>query len=238
MHNFLVPWLNDSTISLSSQHFFTKFCTFFLYLVKFHDIIIVKGVEKNMNRLKELRQEKGLTQQALADEIGVFYRTIQNWENGKSQIKPEKAQQLADCFGVSVGYLLGYSEFRTFYEEDFFHTTGYPLHMPEYSSEDIEENDDNSQLFPDYQILDSDNELDEIIKDTYLRFIDDTKKLKEIKTDTLVAIQFIGNLEEHLRHGKTKLHSYADKMNKITFQLLDLLDRIEQREKELTTPDN
>ena len=29
-------------------------------------------------------------------------------ENGESQIKPEKAQQLADFFGVSVGYLLGY----------------------------------------------------------------------------------------------------------------------------------
>ena len=34
-------------------------------------------------------------------------------ENGESQIKPEKAQQLADYFGVSVGYLLGYEEAKT-----------------------------------------------------------------------------------------------------------------------------
>ena len=65
-----------------------------------------------MNRLKELRQEKKLSQKELAENIGVHYRTLQNWENGESQIKPEKAQQLADYFGVSVGYLLGYSDVR------------------------------------------------------------------------------------------------------------------------------
>lgn len=40
-----------------------------------------------MNRLKELRKEKGLSQQALANKLGVHYRTLQNWENGESQIK-------------------------------------------------------------------------------------------------------------------------------------------------------
>lgn len=65
-----------------------------------------------MNRLKELRQEKKLTQQELANEIGVTKRTYIYWEKGERQIKPEKAQQLADYFGVSVGYLLGYSDVR------------------------------------------------------------------------------------------------------------------------------
>jgi transcriptional regulator len=61
-----------------------------------------------MNRLKQLRKEKGLTQQELSEAIAVSYRTIQNWENGESPIKTNKASQLADYFGVSVGYLLGY----------------------------------------------------------------------------------------------------------------------------------
>lgn len=61
-----------------------------------------------MNRLKQLRKEKGLTQQELSEVIAVSYRTIQNWENGESQIKTNKVSQLADYFGVSVGYLLGY----------------------------------------------------------------------------------------------------------------------------------
>ena len=72
-----------------------------------------------MNRLKELRQEKKLSQKELAENIGVHYRTLQNWENGESQIKPEKAQMLADFFGVSVGYLLGYSEYRDSQEASF-----------------------------------------------------------------------------------------------------------------------
>lgn len=71
-----------------------------------------------MNRLKELRQEKKLSQKELAENIGVHYRTLQNWENGESQIKPEKAQQLADFFGVSVGYLLGYTNNPKLYSDE------------------------------------------------------------------------------------------------------------------------
>ena len=61
-----------------------------------------------MNRLKELRQEKKLSQKELALNLQIPPRTYQRWENGESQIRPAKAQQLADFFGVSVGYLLGY----------------------------------------------------------------------------------------------------------------------------------
>lgn len=71
-----------------------------------------------MNRLKELRQEKKLTQQELADEIGVTKRTYIYWEKGERQIKPEKAQQLADYFGVSVGYLLGYIDDSEIYDDE------------------------------------------------------------------------------------------------------------------------
>lgn len=65
-----------------------------------------------MNRLKELRKEKKLSQKEIAKEMSISEKTLSRWENGESQIKPEKAQQLADFFGVSVGYLLGYSEYR------------------------------------------------------------------------------------------------------------------------------
>lgn len=68
------------------------------------------------NKLKELRLKKeyngkkGMTQQEIADEIGVTKRTYIYWEKGERQIKPDKAQQLADYFGVSVGHLLGYED--------------------------------------------------------------------------------------------------------------------------------
>lgn len=63
-----------------------------------------------MNRLKELRQKKGDTQEDVAKAMGVTRRGYQKWENEESQIKPEKAKQLADYFEVSVGYLLGYED--------------------------------------------------------------------------------------------------------------------------------
>lgn len=65
-----------------------------------------------MNRLKELRKKKGLSQQALANELGVHYRTLQNWENGETDIKPSQTKMLADYFGVSETYLLGYSDIK------------------------------------------------------------------------------------------------------------------------------
>lgn len=63
-----------------------------------------------MNRLRELRIENGLTQQKIADIAEVSKRTYIYWERGETQIKPEKAQILADFFEVNLGYLLGYTE--------------------------------------------------------------------------------------------------------------------------------
>lgn len=65
-----------------------------------------------MNRLRKLRQEKKLTQQELADIAEVSKRTYIYWENGESQIKPDKVEVLADYFGVTEGYLLGYTNNR------------------------------------------------------------------------------------------------------------------------------
>ena len=71
-----------------------------------------------MNRLKELRKEKGLTQIELANIVNVSKITVLRWENGERQIKQDKAQQLADYFGVSVGYLLGYIDDSEIYDDE------------------------------------------------------------------------------------------------------------------------
>lgn len=60
-----------------------------------------------MNRLKELRKEKGLTLDEIQSEIGINRGTYNNYENGKTEPKPETWQALADFFGVSVPYLRG-----------------------------------------------------------------------------------------------------------------------------------
>ena len=71
-----------------------------------------------MNRLKELRQKKGDTQEVVAKTMGVTRRGYQKWENEESQIKSDKAQQLADYFGVSVGYLLGFTDNKKVYDDE------------------------------------------------------------------------------------------------------------------------
>ena len=45
-----------------------------------------------MNRLKELRQKKGDTQEVVAKAMGVTRRGYQKWENEESQIKSDKSQ--------------------------------------------------------------------------------------------------------------------------------------------------
>lgn len=62
----------------------------------------------NSTNIKLLRKEKNLTQEELAEKIGVAKLTILRWENGDRVPKADKAQLLADFFGVSVEFLLGY----------------------------------------------------------------------------------------------------------------------------------
>ncbi|WP_347111436.1 helix-turn-helix domain-containing protein [Streptococcus salivarius] len=62
-----------------------------------------------MNNLKWARKQKGLTQEELASELGISKRGYQRIESEEVQIKPQKLKALADYFGVSEGYILGYS---------------------------------------------------------------------------------------------------------------------------------
>lgn len=60
-----------------------------------------------MNRLKELRKEKGLTQVELAKQIGIGQSGYSDWERGITKIDSESLTKLSALFSVSVGYLLG-----------------------------------------------------------------------------------------------------------------------------------
>ncbi len=58
-------------------------------------------------RLKELRRAHNITQVELAKKVGLCTMTISKYENGG---KPNylKVLEIADYFGVSMYYLLGY----------------------------------------------------------------------------------------------------------------------------------
>ncbi|MCL2555623.1 MAG: helix-turn-helix domain-containing protein [Firmicutes bacterium] len=58
-------------------------------------------------RIKELREEKGLSMVALGKIIDVGSSTICSWENNQHDIKGDQLILLARFFGVSTDYLLG-----------------------------------------------------------------------------------------------------------------------------------
>lgn len=65
-----------------------------------------------MNRIKLLREEKGLFQKDLAQVLNVTTPVINYYENEKRTISAKTASKLADFFGVSIDYLLGKSDIR------------------------------------------------------------------------------------------------------------------------------
>lgn len=62
------------------------------------------------NRLKELRQQKGLTQADLANILNLGPTAISNYEANRNEPTFEKLLQLAEYFEVSCDYLLGKSD--------------------------------------------------------------------------------------------------------------------------------
>ncbi len=62
-----------------------------------------------MLKLKELRQEKGLSQEQLAAIINVKNYTIGNWEQERSEPSIADIIKIADYFEISTDYLLGRS---------------------------------------------------------------------------------------------------------------------------------
>jgi transcriptional regulator with XRE-family HTH domain len=64
------------------------------------------------DRLKSLRNEKGITQQQMADHIKVSRPTIAGYETKGVQPDFEKLSTISSYFNVSVDYLLGLSDIR------------------------------------------------------------------------------------------------------------------------------
>ncbi|GAW92451.1 LexA family protein [Calderihabitans maritimus] len=62
-----------------------------------------------MNRIRELRQKKGLTGPQLAKMLNISPQHLYDMEKGKRRIHDEIIQELVKIFGVSADYILGYS---------------------------------------------------------------------------------------------------------------------------------
>lgn len=65
-----------------------------------------------MNRIKQLRKEKNITQIRLSIELEVSQETISAYEKGKYFPSATTLIKLRDIFGVSIDYILGLSDTR------------------------------------------------------------------------------------------------------------------------------
>ena len=62
-------------------------------------------------RIKALRQEKGLTLEQVADVVGVGKSTVRKWETGMiANMKRDKIALLAKALGTTPAYLMGWKE--------------------------------------------------------------------------------------------------------------------------------
>jgi len=69
-------------------------------------------MEKFGQRLKELRNEKNLTQKAMAEFLEKTERHYQDMESGKINVPGVTLIKLADFFGVTLDYLVGRRDVR------------------------------------------------------------------------------------------------------------------------------
>ena len=58
-------------------------------------------------RIRALRQARGMSQVELARRLGVTKQSVSNWENDNIQPSIEMLQKLAAALSVSTDYLLG-----------------------------------------------------------------------------------------------------------------------------------
>lgn len=61
-------------------------------------------------RLRLLRTERNIGQNALAKALDVSNASISYWENGKQEPSAQAVYKLAQYFGVTADYILGLSD--------------------------------------------------------------------------------------------------------------------------------
>jgi transcriptional regulator with XRE-family HTH domain len=74
-----------------------------------------------MNRLRELRNEKGLSQKALAEILHCAQNTISQWENGTREMDAPVLKKISEYFSVSTDYILGTSDTKKDVPADAYH---------------------------------------------------------------------------------------------------------------------
>lgn len=112
--------LYSSILFFFCQHFFVLLDTFYKHKTNMlrkrhrHDILYSWKGGKKMNmgqKIKSLREQKGMTLEELGDKVGVGKSTVRKWETGMiANMKRDKIAKLAKALEVSPSYLMDWEE--------------------------------------------------------------------------------------------------------------------------------
>ena len=76
-------------------------------MLEFSRVIYMNENKKPHNRIAELRKEKSLTLQQVADAIGVGNNTVSRYETGNRKPSEKALTKISNLFRVPVPYLQG-----------------------------------------------------------------------------------------------------------------------------------
>lgn len=68
------------------------------------------------DRVKELREKAGLTQEELAEKMGVQRNTVWRWENKKANLRADNIQRLSTVLNIDASEIMTPEEDKTLYD--------------------------------------------------------------------------------------------------------------------------
>lgn len=86
-------------------------------------------------KLQRLRQRAGMSQDALAEKLGVSRQAVSRWERDETMPETDKVIALAELFGVTTDYLLRQQPEET--EREAPQDGGRPSHRPDRRQDDL-----------------------------------------------------------------------------------------------------
>jgi transcriptional regulator with XRE-family HTH domain len=68
----------------------------------------VTGAEKRIGqRIRARRLERHVTQEGLADHLGITFQQVQKYESGTNRVSASRLQQIANFLQVDINYFIG-----------------------------------------------------------------------------------------------------------------------------------
>ena len=142
------------------------------------------------NKIKTLRKQRGITQEQLAESIGISFQAVSKWENNIALPDITLAPALASYFGVTMDELFDYNlretaeKIEAIRDEAYTYRTSDPGKSRAVLEEGLKAYPDNDILLNNLlYVMDYENDPDEVIR-TASRLIDATA-FADVKYDAL-----------------------------------------------------